>query len=403
MNSGGLGGEGEEGEEHRLADEAVRSIRTLIGTSRLPEEVLQRTARAACQVLHGRSRTVGHGTAEFSEFGRTLAAAGQPVKDVREGVEAAIGAVVTRTLAGYSPSDTAAARSLIRRGRTESQRAMTAATEAYRQFVRSQFEDARRRRSRAGALLRGTHEGSEAYLVLLERTRTGVSPTDPANSAEPTPYSAVLTYADRDERLYFVPLAAYGGRHTDRAGVRALAKRVAEHMVASRPAACALAASPASVPAAVDEARRVADACGGSGAAGPALFIEDVCLAATLNRPGLRPELLRDLAQEVARTPELIVTLETFYAHAMDRSATARALAIHRNTVAARLGRVEEATGLSPHSPLGVILLEGALILARASKATGGTAAEAAAKAPASRTGADRSPPAGTVPPLRDG
>ncbi|MEU2561114.1 helix-turn-helix domain-containing protein [Streptomyces longispororuber] len=59
--------------------------------------------------------------------------------------------------------------------------------------------------------------------------------------------------------------------------------------------------------------------------------------------------------------PDLVVTLDAYYRHDMDRSATAAALNVHPRTLDYRLRRVRELTGLPPGSTRGVRILSAAV------------------------------------------
>lgn len=65
----------------------------------------------------------------------------------------------------------------------------------------------------------------------------------------------------------------------------------------------------------------------------------------------ISPEVMQRYRRETLQerlTPELRETLETYFAHSLSISETARALFIHRNTLLYRLDRVAELTGYNP-------------------------------------------------------
>ncbi|QLH25486.1 CdaR family transcriptional regulator [Streptomyces sp. Rer75] len=74
---------------------------------------------------------------------------------------------------------------------------------------------------------------------------------------------------------------------------------------------------------------------------------------------------LSGMARSLARGPELLATLETYYAHDMHRRNTAAALNIHPRTLDYRLQRVRRLTDVDPGSARGVRILSA--VVARAS------------------------------------
>ncbi|WP_413098875.1 PucR family transcriptional regulator [Streptomyces sp. Inha503] len=73
---------------------------------------------------------------------------------------------------------------------------------------------------------------------------------------------------------------------------------------------------------------------------------------------------LSGMARTLARGPELLTTLETYYAHDMHRRNTAAALNIHPRTLDYRLQRVRRLTDVDPGSARGVRILS--TVVARA-------------------------------------
>ncbi|WP_230396480.1 PucR family transcriptional regulator [Streptomyces blattellae] len=163
-------------------------------------------------------------------------------------------------------------------------------------------------------------------------------------------------------------------------------------------------AGPPSVPAAVaDLVRDFADALGRPCAAGtvtaPRSELPDalerarrISKTAPLRRPSarLRPHTMPDLfvelavaevpfvdawlhtvAQRLDSGPDLVVTLDAYYRHDMNRSAAATALNVHPRTLDYRLRRVRELTGIDPGSTSGVRTLSSA-VTRRLSGAWGG-------------------------------
>ncbi|KUF13400.1 PucR family transcriptional regulator [Streptomyces silvensis] len=66
---------------------------------------------------------------------------------------------------------------------------------------------------------------------------------------------------------------------------------------------------------------------------------------------------LHNLARRLAPGPDLLVTLDAYYHHDMNRTATATALNVHPRTLDYRLRRVRELTGIAPASTHGVRVL----------------------------------------------
>ncbi|GAB2785689.1 PucR family transcriptional regulator [Streptomyces daliensis] len=63
---------------------------------------------------------------------------------------------------------------------------------------------------------------------------------------------------------------------------------------------------------------------------------------------------LRDVARRLDSGPDLLVTLDTYYRHDMQRGAASAALNVHTRTLDYRLRRVRELTGIDPCSTRGV-------------------------------------------------
>lgn len=82
----------------------------------------------------------------------------------------------------------------------------------------------------------------------------------------------------------------------------------------------------------------------------PGLYrLEDVLLDYQLSRPSAALPALAARLAPLAGKPELLATLQTYFAVDRDRRAAASALHVHPNTVDYRLRRISELTGLSAH------------------------------------------------------
>lgn len=124
-------------------------------------------------------------------------------------------------------------------------------------------------------------------------------------------------------------------------------------------------ATPAEVPAAVEQTAEIVRLVERSGRA-PGLYrLADVLLDYQLSRPSpARRELARLLAP-LSGKPELMQTLEAYVAGGLNRRATATALAVHANTVDYRMRRVFELTGLNPADPADLPRIGAALVALR--------------------------------------
>ena len=136
-----------------------------------------------------------------------------------------------------------------------------------------------------------------------------------------------------------------------------------------------------------DVARMLGGPCAVGGAAGPVSQLAETCLLARRIcrvAPAQRapnqvhtladvfvelgvaqlPEIdewLRNLARRLANGPDLVRTVDAFYRNDMSRSRAAVALGIHPRTLDYRLRRVQELSGIDPHSTQGVRILTAAV------------------------------------------
>ncbi|TDD90612.1 PucR family transcriptional regulator [Saccharopolyspora karakumensis] len=94
--------------------------------------------------------------------------------------------------------------------------------------------------------------------------------------------------------------------------------------------------------------------------------ISDISLDYHLTRHTAATEHLLALLTPLEPFPELIETLERYYAHDLDRGPTARALHVHPNTVNNRLNRIAELLGMDPSKVDGVMKLGAALKVRKA-------------------------------------
>lgn len=115
------------------------------------------------------------------------------------------------------------------------------------------------------------------------------------------------------------------------------------------------------VPRAATEAREILRIAVRLGATAGAFSSTDVLLEQALTTIPWASRLAEVLAPLEAK-PDLLATLDAWFATDFDRQETARVLQVHPNTVDYRLQRVAAATGLEPGTARGLQLLGAALI-----------------------------------------
>jgi sugar diacid utilization regulator len=93
--------------------------------------------------------------------------------------------------------------------------------------------------------------------------------------------------------------------------------------------------------------------------------LDDVLLEYVLSRPSEAGGKLADLLAPLRSGPELVATLEGYFAADFDRRRAAASLNIHPNTLDYRLRRVHELTGLSLSTAHGLQVLGAALTARR--------------------------------------
>lgn len=131
----------------------------------------------------------------------------------------------------------------------------------------------------------------------------------------------------------------------------------------------ARAATPADVPAAADQARRIAAI-----APAPGLYrLQDLLLDYHLAQPADSAAELTALLEPLEQHAGLLSTLATFLARDLDRRRTGQELQVHPNTVDNRLARITQLTGIDPHTTHGVQLFGAALTLRRLADGPGGS------------------------------
>jgi hypothetical protein len=124
----------------------------------------------------------------------------------------------------------------------------------------------------------------------------------------------------------------------------------------------------AGVPVAGEEAAEVLRLAKELGRPEGVYMLDDVLLEYVLTRPSEAGNRLSYVLRPLDNGPELVATLEGYFAADFDRRRAAAALNIHPNTLDYRLRRVAELTGLSVSTAQGVQVLGAALVARRFSR-----------------------------------
>ncbi|HVT20512.1 MAG TPA: helix-turn-helix domain-containing protein [Mycobacteriales bacterium] len=130
-------------------------------------------------------------------------------------------------------------------------------------------------------------------------------------------------------------------------------------------AGVAVAATIGDLAAATRQAGDVLALATGLGRGAGAYTLSDVLLEYQLSRPSDALPELGALLEPLERNPDLVLTLETYLDHDLDRRGTAAALHVHPNTLDYRLRRVVELTGIDPATTRGLQLVGAALAARR--------------------------------------
>ncbi|MBQ1073972.1 helix-turn-helix domain-containing protein [Micromonospora sp. C31] len=197
----------------------------------------------------------------------------------------------------------------------------------------------------------GGHGSTDSFLVVVVRG----APAD----AEP-PDTVLWVVDDAD----LVLLVASPDTDPERRTAESTARDVVGRLAARAPrlaAGKAWAARPCDVPQARAEAGRVARLAGATGDHTRLHGADDVVLESAVAQAGPAADRLAGLLDVLEARPELLATLETFFAHDYDRTRSARALFLHRRTLQLRLHRICQLTGHSPTTARGSLVLNAAL------------------------------------------
>ena len=129
----------------------------------------------------------------------------------------------------------------------------------------------------------------------------------------------------------------------------------------------AAAAAP-STPAVAAAGRQACEVLALAGSAPQLWVLRDVLLDYQLTRPSDALAELAALLEPLDKSPDLVVTLQTYLSEDLDRRRTAAALHVHPNTLDYRLKRVAELTGLEPSTTAGLQLLAAAVTVRQRSR-----------------------------------
>jgi hypothetical protein len=174
----------------------------------------------------------------------------------------------------------------------------------------------------------------------------------------------VLGLLDRTGGSALIPMSA-GSPEEVQAAVAPMVKGLEDAVGTRVNAAVALADDPADVARAATQARDVVRLAERLGLPAGLHTLADVLLEYQLTRSSDARPLLLGLLEPLARSRDLLVTLETYLAHDLDRRKTAAALHVHPNTLDYRLRRVVELSGVDPSTARGLQLLGAALTARR--------------------------------------
>jgi hypothetical protein len=245
---------------------------------------------------------------------------------------------------------------------------LAAVNRGYCGQLRERFGSVRVRRMLAEGLLAGGDVDAlaagagltlpAAFLVLVVRGGPG----------SPPPPGGVLHVVDADRQVFLFGVPARGDVEARRRAVETAAQELVDGFARDAPeltAGRAWAPTRAEVPRAWAEAGLVARLAGATGAVARVHTLADVALESTVVGAGSAADRLAGVLDGLDGRPDLIETLETFFANDFDRTRSARALFLHRRTLQLRLHRISELTGHSPTTARGSLVLNAALCARR--------------------------------------
>ncbi|MFC4909337.1 PucR family transcriptional regulator [Actinomadura gamaensis] len=277
------------------------------------------------------------------------------------------------------PGEEAALRLLARRQLRGLGQVVTAVTDAYqaeREAIRAEHRETLREIARA--LLTGEPVGrfgiaaSASHLVLTVRTlesssaEGGVRPLQ--GIAERRTLRRIRTRLEnlvdgavlmhRDERGGHILLPSTV-RTSDLTEPLVGAAAGGERIIVG----AARSADVADVPRTAARSARIARIADATGRPSGVYELDDVLLDYHLSGPADSAPLLAALLDPLADRPELVATVRAYLDHDMDRRRTARALAVHPNTVDNRLATAARLTGVDPRTARGLLRYAAALTL----------------------------------------
>ncbi|MCP2336252.1 PucR family transcriptional regulator [Actinomadura rupiterrae] len=271
------------------------------------------------------------------------------------------------------PGEEAALRLLARRQLRGLGHVVTAVTDAYqaeREAIRAEQRETLREIARA--LLASEPVGrygiapSASHLILTVRAREAGGPL--RGIAEHRVLRRIRTRLEslvdgvvllhRDERGGHILLPS-SVRPSDLAEPLVGAAAAGERIVVG----AARSADVADVPRAAAQAARIARIADATDRPPGVYELDDILLDYHLSGPADSAPLLAALLDPLDGRPELVATVRAYLDHDMDRRRTARALAVHPNTVDNRLASAARLTGVDPRTARGLLRYAAALTL----------------------------------------
>ncbi|MBT0566961.1 CdaR family transcriptional regulator [Williamsia sp. CHRR-6] len=116
------------------------------------------------------------------------------------------------------------------------------------------------------------------------------------------------------------------------------------------------------LPAMAEQSDVLVDLTRGMGVTTGSFTLDDLAVEYQMTRPGPGRDRLTALIAPLGTEPELLHTLRTYLASGLDRRATAKALAVHPNTVDNRMIRVASILDLDLARPEAMVLIRSALL-----------------------------------------
>ncbi|MCI4063315.1 helix-turn-helix domain-containing protein [Micromonospora sp. R77] len=245
---------------------------------------------------------------------------------------------------------------------------LAAVSRGYCGQLREQFGTVRVRRMLAEALLAGRHVDALAASAGLTLPASFLVLVVRGGPADRPPPGGVLHLVEAGQQVFLFGVSAVGDVAARRRVVEASAQQLVDVLArdaVEATAGRAWAPTRAEVPRARAEAGLVARLAVATGAVARVHTLTDVVLESTVVGAGSAADRLAGVLDGLDGRPDLIETLETFFANDFDRTRSARALFLHRRTLQLRLHRISELTGHSPTTARGSLVLNAALCARR--------------------------------------